>query len=291
MIEVATLSCGARLVTETMSDARSVAIGAWVGTGSRDESDSRAGASHFMEHLLFKGTPTWTAAEIAEAVDEVGGDMNAFTTKEYTAFYIRLLSENVALGLEVLSAIMTDPALRGEDVDAERQVILDEILMHADEAADLAAERCTGALFPRHPLGREVLGTASSVSELDTDEIRRFFDLHYRTNNLVLAAAGDIDHEQLASELDRRFSGQRRGLHADAHAPRLCSRGDRRHPPTDGAGPHGARHARTRSPLGGTLATRGLQPRARRGNVQPAVPGSAREERALLLHLVRAQPL
>jgi len=211
VIRVEALDCGARLVTEPMADVRSVTVGIWVGTGSRDEDEARSGASHFMEHLLFKGTPTWGAAEIAEAVDEVGGDMNAFTTKEYTAFYIRLLSENLTLGLDVLGAIMTDPALRLEDVDAERQVILDEILMHSDEAADLAAEQCTGALFPGHPLGREVLGNARSVTALEVDEIRRFFDVHYRAGNLVVAAAGDVDHELVASEVERRFAGRRGG--------------------------------------------------------------------------------
>jgi predicted Zn-dependent peptidase len=190
----------------------------WVGTGSRDEDEARAGASHFLEHLLFKGTPTWGAAEIAEAVDEVGGDMNAFTTKEYTTFYIRLLSEHLPLGLDVLGAIMTDPALAPGDVDAERQVILDEILMHADEPADLAAEQCTGALFPGHPLGREVLGVPDSVRALDSDEIRRFFDRHYLTNNMVVAAAGDVDHEMLALEIDRRFSS-RAGGSAPLHTP------------------------------------------------------------------------
>ena len=211
MIRTEVLDCGIRLVTEPMADVRSVTVGVWVGTGSRDEDETRSGASHFLEHLLFKGTPTWSAADIAEAVDEVGGDMNAFTTKEYTAFYIRLLSEDLPLGLDVLGAIMTDPALRPEDIEAERQVILDEILMHADEPSDLAAEQCTGALFPDHPLGREVLGVPASVSALDAPEIRRFFDAHYRTGNLVLSAAGDLDHDSLAAEVDRRFSDRTGG--------------------------------------------------------------------------------
>ena len=219
MIRIDTLACGARLVTETMADVRSAAVGVWVGTGSRDEDDARAGASHFLEHLLFKGTPTWGAAAIAEAVDEVGGDMNAFTTKEYTAFYIRLLSEHLPLGLDVLGAIMTDPALAPSDVDAERQVILDEILMHADEPTDLAAELCSGAMFPGHPLGREVLGIPASVSALDAPEIRRFFDAHYRTGNLVVAAAGDVDHERLAEEVDRRFAGRTGGASPDRTPP------------------------------------------------------------------------
>ena len=112
MIRTEVLGCGARLVTERMAEARSATIGVWVGTGARDESPDRSGASHFLEHLLFKGTPSWTAAAIAEAVDEVGGDMNAFTTKEYTAFYLRLLADDLPLGLDVLGSIMTDPALR-----------------------------------------------------------------------------------------------------------------------------------------------------------------------------------
>ena len=212
MIRVDTLDCGARLVTERMTEVRSATVGVWVGTGSRDEDEPRAGASHFLEHLLFKGTPSWGAAEIAEAVDEVGGDMNAFTTKEYTTFYIRLLSEHLPLGLDVLGAIMTDPALAPADVDAERQVILDEILMHADEPADLAAEQCIGAMFPVHPLGREVLGVPASVTALGPAEIRRFFDLHYRTGNMVVAAAGDVDHDQLAAEVDRRFAARSGGV-------------------------------------------------------------------------------
>jgi predicted Zn-dependent peptidase len=219
MIRQERLGCGAQLVTEKMAEARSACVGVWVGTGSRDEPDELSGASHFLEHLLFKGTPDWSAAAIAEAVDEVGGDMNAFTTKEYTAFYVRTLSEHVGLGLDVLGAIMTDPALRPGDVDSERSVIMDEILMHADEPADFAAEQCVGALFRGHPLGREVLGTARSVRSLSAQDIRGFFDHHYRAANLVVAAAGDVDHEQLADEVERRFAPRTGGAPPPRHAP------------------------------------------------------------------------
>ena len=211
VIRTQLLDCGARVVTEPMTEVRSVSVGVWVGTGSRDEDDAHSGASHFLEHLLFKGTPKWSAADIAESIDEIGGDMNAFTTKEYTAFYIRLLADDLPLGLDVLGAIMTDPALRTDDIDAERQVILDEILMHADEPADFAAEQCTAALFPRHPLCREVLGNAQSVTALDRHEIRDFFDTHYRAGNLVVAAAGDVDHERLAVEVEARFADRSGG--------------------------------------------------------------------------------
>ncbi len=221
MIRTEVLGCGARLVTERMAEARSATVGVWVGTGARDERPEHAGASHFLEHLLFKGTPTWTAVSIAESVDEVGGDMNAFTTKEYTAFYLRLLAEDLPLGLDVLGAIMTDPALRPDEIEAERQVILDEILMHADEPADFAMEQCTAALFPEHPLGRDVLGTQESVEALSAEEIRAFFDEHYLTGNLVIAAAGDVDHDSLATDLDRRFQSRRGGGAPVRSAPQL----------------------------------------------------------------------
>ena len=207
MIRNEVLPSGMSLVTERMDDARSVCIGFWVGTGSRDEESSRAGSSHFLEHLLFKGTEDRSPSAIAEAVDEVGGDFNAFTTKEYTSFYIRLLAEHLPLGLDILSDIMWRPALRPADLEAERQVILDEILMHADEPADEAAEQSSALLFPGHPLGREVLGTQESVSAMSGERIREFFGLHYRPGNIVVAVAGDLDHQAVADGLEARFAG------------------------------------------------------------------------------------
>jgi len=211
LIETSVLPCGIRLVTETMPDVHSVAVAYWVGTGSRDEPGELAGASHFLEHLLFKGTERRTAAAIAEALDEVGGDCNAFTTKEYTTFYIRLLSDHLALGLDILSDIMWAPALRPPEIEAERTVILDEILMHADEPSDLASERWQAALFPAHPLGRDTLGTASSVQRITRDDIADFFALHYRPSNIVVSAAGDCTHDEVAEALEGRFAGLRGG--------------------------------------------------------------------------------
>ena len=201
------LPSGIRLVTEAMPDVRSVAAGFWVGTGSRDETDEQAGISHFLEHLLFKGTPSRSAREIAELIDAVGGDMNAYTTKEYTTFYLRLLSEDLDLGLDILSDIMWDPALRPDEVDAERQVILDEVLMHLDEPSDVVFERFAEAVFPGHPLGREVLGLSEVITSVAVPDIRTFFDAHYRPGNIVVAAAGDLDHDAFADGLERRFTG------------------------------------------------------------------------------------
>jgi predicted Zn-dependent peptidase len=207
MITTSLLPSGIRLVTESMVEVRSVSIGFWVGTGSRDETDAQSGISHFLEHLLFKGTPTRSAREIAEDIDAVGGDMNAYTTKEYTTFYLRLLSNDLELGLDILSDIMWNPALREDEVDAERQVILEEVLMHLDEPSDVVYERFSEAMFPGHPLGREVLGLPDVITSVSVPEIRSFFDEHYRPGNIVVAAAGDLDHDRLAEGLERRFTG------------------------------------------------------------------------------------
>ncbi len=218
MIEISTLPSGIRLVTEAMP-VRSACVGFWVGTGSRDETEQQAGISHFLEHLLFKGTPRRSAREIAETIDAVGGDMNAYTTKEYTAFYVRLLAEDLDLGLDVLADIMREPALRADEVDAERQVILEEVLMHLDEPADVVQERFAEAIFPEHPLGREVLGLPDVITSVGVGEIRSFFEEHYRPGNVVVAAAGDVEHAVLAERLEERFSGQPLGGPPARQAP------------------------------------------------------------------------
>jgi predicted Zn-dependent peptidase len=219
VIQTSLLPSGIRLVTEAMPEVRSVAAGFWVGTGSRDETDAQAGISHFLEHLLFKGTPSRSAREIAELIDAVGGDMNAYTTKEYTTFYLRLLSEDLDLGLDILSEIMWDPALRPDEVDAEREVILDEVLMHLDEPSDVVFERFAEAVFPGHPLGREVLGLPAVITTVAVPDIRAFFDEHYRPGNIVVAAAGDLDHDDFAEALERRFTGGQEGGPPQRQAP------------------------------------------------------------------------
>ena len=206
-IRTTQLDCGLTVVTERMPDVRSVTAGFWVGTGSRDEEPRLAGASHFLEHLLFKGTPDLSARQIAEDVDAVGGDMNAFTTKEYTAFYVRVLDESLELGLNVLSDILRNPAFRPDEVEAERQVILEEILMRTDEPSDLVHELFTEAMFPGHSLGLEVLGDEDSITAMSPDDIRAFFAHHYRPGNMVFSAAGQLDHDEIVAGIDRRFAG------------------------------------------------------------------------------------
>jgi len=224
LIRSTRLDCGLVVVTERMEEVRSVSASFWVGTGSRDEAPELWGASHFLEHLLFKGTDTRTNRSIAEDVDAVGGDINAFTTKEFTAFETRVLDRNLELGLDILSDILWNPALRPEDVESERQVILEEILMRADEPADLVHEIFAEALFPDHPVGREVLGDEDSIEALGREDIAGFHAEHYRPANVVFAAAGCLDHDDVVKGIERRFSGGSGGGTPLRHQPSTAPR-------------------------------------------------------------------
>jgi predicted Zn-dependent peptidase len=218
-VRVTTLDQGLTVVTERMPDVRSVSIGFWVGTGSVDEAPHQSGASHFLEHLLFKGTATLNARQIAEAIDAVGGDMNAFTTKEYTTFYVRLLADDQQLGLDILSDIIWSPAFRPDEFESERQVILEEILMHADEPGDLVHDVLAGALYPEHPLGREVLGAEDTVTSMTVDDVAAFHAIHYRPANMVLAAAGLLDHDRVVEGIAARLAGHTGGGPEAREAP------------------------------------------------------------------------
>jgi predicted Zn-dependent peptidase len=212
-IQETRLANGLRIVTERMPEARSVSLGVWVGVGGRDEPAELAGASHFLEHLLFKGTSTRTARQIAEAVDAVGGEMNAFTNREHTAYYTRLPAGCIDLGLDILGDVLTDPAFRPHEVDAERHVIVEEILMNLDMPEDHVHTLLAEAVFPGHPLGREVLGTRETVEAASRDQIADFFAGWYLPHNLVVVAAGNLDHDRvvdgLAGTLGRLEGGKR----------------------------------------------------------------------------------
>ena len=205
LVETTVTDGGLTVVTEHMPDVLSVSLGFWVGTGSVDEPAQIAGASHFLEHLLFKGTPERTARQIAEVVDAIGGDMNAFTTKEHTAFYVRLLAESVDLGLDILSEIIWGPALRSDELEAERQVILEEILMHGDEPAEEVHDLFNTALYPGHPLGRDVLGLEATVRTTTRQQVAEFHRHHYRTGNVIITAAGRVQHDKIADGVARRL--------------------------------------------------------------------------------------
>jgi predicted Zn-dependent peptidase len=213
------LANGVRIVTERMPEARSVSLGVWVGVGGRDEPAALAGASHFLEHLVFKGTSTRSARQIAEAIDAVGGEMNAFTNREHTAYYTRLPADRADLGFEILGDVLTDPAFRPPEVDAERHVILEEILMNLDVPEDHVHTLLAEALFPGHPLGREVLGTRETVAAATRDEIADFFRHWYLPRNLVVVAAGDLEHDRVVDAFGASLGALEGGERPERTAP------------------------------------------------------------------------
>jgi predicted Zn-dependent peptidase len=176
---------------------RSVAFGIWVGVGSRDERPSTHGASHFLEHLLFKGTRRRTAFEISQAMDAVGGEMNAFTDKEYTCYYARVLDADLPLAVDVVSDMVLSSVLAREDVEVEREVILEEIAMHEDDPGDLVHDLFSSALFGDSPLGRPVIGTVGSIEALSRASVAGFYARRYALPQMVVAASGGLDHARL----------------------------------------------------------------------------------------------
>lgn len=212
-----TLPSGLRIVTEEMAGARSASIGVWVGAGSRDESPTLHGCSHFLEHLLFKGTAERSALDISVAMDAVGGELNAFTAKEYTVFHARVLEEDLPLAVDVLGDMVTGSLLLAEDVEAEREVILDEIAMHEDDPDDVVHDLFAAAAWGDSPLGRRIAGTTESITSLTRDQIRRFHSRHYRPERIVVAAAGALDHGAVVRQVRRAFG--RQGFLAGIAAP------------------------------------------------------------------------
>ncbi|MBI1378764.1 MAG: insulinase family protein [Frankiales bacterium] len=247
---------GLRVVTESLPGVRSAAFGIWVGVGSRDESPAQAGAAHYLEHLLFKGTERRSALDISAAIDAVGGEMNAFTSKEYTCFYARVLDVDLPLAVDVVSDLVTSALLRPSDVDSERDVILEEIAMRDDDPGDLVHEEFADAMFGKTPLGRPILGTVETIESITPRAIRTFYQRRYRPENMVVSAAGNVDHTTVV-RLVRRAFGDAGLLEGDA-VPALPRAGEFR---TRGAGD-----------------VRVLTKTTEQANVVLGVPGLARDD-------------
>jgi predicted Zn-dependent peptidase len=230
-------------VTEVLPAVRSVALGIWVGVGSRDEDLAHAGATHYLEHLLFKGTRRRTALEISAEMDAVGGEMNAFTAKEYTCYYARVLDADLPLAVDVLSDMVTSSLITPKDVDAERNVVLEEIAMNEDDPSDTAHEAFTAKLFGDTPLGRPILGTADSINAITRDHIFEHYLDRYTPEHLVVAAAGNLDHSRVVQLVARAF-GPVLDRAAEPASPRL----------NDGDGGFGPRAG-----VGTTLVSRGIE--------------------------------
>jgi predicted Zn-dependent peptidase len=218
-IQRSDLASGVRVITERMPEARSVSIGTWFAVGSRDEPEAIAGASHFLEHLLFKGTEQRTARSIALAIDAVGGEMNAYTSREHTAYYLRLPVDELAAGLSLLADVVSEPAFRPDELDAERDVIIEELLMSEDTPDDLVLTALYESLYPEHPLGRETLGSHDTVAAMTRDEVSEFHDRWYRPANLVVAAAGNLEHDLVIDALGDVLSGGAKGAAPERVAP------------------------------------------------------------------------
>ena len=202
---------GLRVVSEQVPGARSVALGIWVGVGSRDERPSNHGASHFLEHLLFKGTQRRSAFEITEGMDAVGGEMNAFTDKEFTCYYARVLDEDLPLAVDVVSDMVLSSVLTPKDVELERGVILEEIAMHDDDPSDAVHDQFASTLFGDSPLGRPVIGTVESIEGLTRRSISGFYERRYALPQMVVSAAGGVDHGRLLRLVRKAFGDRLTG--------------------------------------------------------------------------------
>jgi predicted Zn-dependent peptidase len=217
---------GLRVVTEAVPHVRSATYGIWVAVGSRDETPAAAGASHFLEHLLFKGTARRDALEIASVMDAVGGELNAFTAKEYTCFYARVLDDDLPLAVDVVTDMVLDSLLRAEDVEAERGVVLEEIAMHDDDPGDAVHDVFAAAAFGDTPLGRPVVGTVESIEGMAPAAVATYYRRRYRLPAMVVAAAGNLDHHRVV-ELVRAAVGERL---AGPEVPEPVRRGRRPRP-------------------------------------------------------------
>ncbi len=184
-----------------------MALGCWVTVGARDEPEELAGASHFLEHLIFKGSESRSAGRIAEEVDALGGEMNAFTSREHTAFYLRLPDSALEWGVELLGEVMGRPAFRVDEMEAERQVILEELAMSLDDPDDRVHQLLFDSLFAGHPVGREVLGSPETVGKMHRDDLVEFHRTYYAGRNMIVAAAGALDPERVAASVEEHLPG------------------------------------------------------------------------------------
>jgi predicted Zn-dependent peptidase len=200
---------GLTVVAERVPAALSVAAGVWVAVGSRDEPENAAGVSHFLEHVLFKGTPTRTAQDISKSVDRVGGDFNAFTTKEYTAYYCRVPARHGEFCVDLLGDVLTRPTIDDADVQREGQVILEELAMDDDAPDDVAHRLFIEQLFSGHPLGRETAGHRETVRSMTAAQVRAFYETWYHAGSMVVTVAGPHAHDDMLDAVSRAFGDVR----------------------------------------------------------------------------------
>ncbi len=211
------LANGLEVFTEETSNFRSVALGFWVKTGSRYEKPEQAGISHFIEHLIFKGSARYSSQEISTIFDNLGGEINAFTGKEYTCYYFKLLDEHLDKGFEVLTEILQNPLFKSKDIESERKVILEEIAMYEDTPDEKIHDLFLNQLFEGHPLGRSILGDLKTIKSLTQKELKNYFENYYNPSNIVLTASGSLKHRKLTEKLSDLW--QKNGLPQNKRQP------------------------------------------------------------------------
>src|SRR5579883_224662 len=198
-IEMTRLDNGVRVITEAMPHVRSVSVGIWIGTGSRRETPEQNGISHFIEHMLFKGTTSRSAEDIARSVDSIGGNLDAFTAKELVCFNTKVLDQHLSLAFDVLADLVLHPLFRDDDIEKEKSVILEEIKMEADSPDYLVHEIFSGNFWKDHPLGKPILGTRETVKRFDSQMVRDYYSSVYAPANLIITAAGNLTHAGLVN--------------------------------------------------------------------------------------------
>jgi predicted Zn-dependent peptidase len=214
------LDNGLRILTEQMTQVRSVSIGVWLTRGSRHETADRGGIAHFVEHMLFKGTGSRSAEDIAQAIDSIGGQLDAFTAKEYASYYIKVLDEHLPLAIDILADIVRNPAFAPEDIEREKKVVIEEIKMVEDTPDDLVHELFTQGFWEDHPLGRPILGTRETVESFGADLLRTYFRQAYAPENLIVSAVGHLDHAHVRELVEQKFGDMTRvGVHPGEAPP------------------------------------------------------------------------
>ncbi|MGE0488883.1 MAG: M16 family metallopeptidase [Vulcanimicrobiota bacterium] len=224
MVKSTVLENGLQIVTERIPEFRSCTLGIWIGTGSRHEQESEAGTSHFLEHLLFKGTSTRSAYDIAKTMDGVGGQLNAFTEKERTCYYARVMADHVTLAVDLLVDMVAHSLLDPAEVEREKGVILEEIKMFEDSPDDQVAHHFTRRVWARHALGRPIIGTRQVVAGMSRELLLEYMQRRYRTSNIMVAAAGQVDHDLLVGEVKRRSDQLLQGATSQTLTPPASSR-------------------------------------------------------------------
>ncbi|NLW17386.1 MAG: insulinase family protein [Firmicutes bacterium] len=204
-MQISEIIPGIILASKQLAHVRSVSLGFWIRSGVAYEKAELLGASHFLEHMLFKGTDRRSARDISESFDNIGGEINAYTAKEYTCFYCKVVDQHLETAVDVLSDMICHPRLDGADVDKERNVVLEEIRMYEDSPDEYVHDLLAVAVLPDHPLGRPILGTRNSLASIDAGALRSFYQQHYRAGNIIIAAAGSLEHERLATWLADRL--------------------------------------------------------------------------------------